>query len=187
MSLIQLLQIGANDGSWKHDKIVQKSIKKGDTALLVEPIPFMFRRLVWKYGELQNVTLENCAISTESGEAELFIPGKHDYQYERATLIESQARRYNTLLTKIRVQCMTFHELLDKHSIAEIEFLMVDAEGFDVPILASIDHERVKINQIMFEHHHADREQLEALMDKLKDAGFRFYGKDAMNITLKRL
>ncbi len=66
-----IIQIGANDGVMD-DPVRQAILNLNLPALLVEPLPDIVEKLKSNYAGRRFVRLENVAISTTSGEAEIF-------------------------------------------------------------------------------------------------------------------
>ena len=66
-----ILQVGSNDGIMA-DPVREIILAYKLPAILVEPIPDIFEQLRLNYSDKSNIRFENVAVSTESGEAEIF-------------------------------------------------------------------------------------------------------------------
>ena len=140
-----VLQIGANDG--KMDDPVYPIFKRYKLhGLLVEPMPEYFALLRVNYADQPQLMFENCAISTENGEKDLFRIKRDIYSdpgfngmasFDR--LRPMQAKRILPNLDRnievIRVRTMTLAALLSKYNIKRVDLLQIDTEGFDYEIL----------------------------------------------------
>src|SRR3989337_638351 len=67
-----LIMIGAHDGS-KTLPLIREASGKGK-VLLVEPVPFLFRRLGIAVSGIPNVTLANVCVSLVDGDVEFTAP-----------------------------------------------------------------------------------------------------------------
>jgi FkbM family methyltransferase len=142
--------------------------------LLVEPVKHIFKQLSENHKNFDGVFLENSAIAETSGQKNFYMlkdninlakfdmpewldqlgsllperVGKLWDRYE-GNLIYQKFLRENMVVEKVR--CITFHELLNKYDIKEIDFLQIDAEGYDYRILRSINFNEIRPKFINYE------------------------------------
>jgi hypothetical protein len=82
--------------------------------------------------------------------------------YELSSFRKQHLIDCNCSLEKIKsidVDCLTINQLFEKYNIDTLDYLHVDTEGLDVHIISSIDFNKFKINNIIFEIIHADGTQ----------------------------
>lgn len=175
-SHVSLVQVGAHVGNSENDPIHRFlwSVKGGQcTALLIEPVEHLFRQLVGNYRRCPaDVRFENGAVAEEAGHRDFWrlkedtdLTGMPDWMNQLGSLLperidtmwdtceqnpaHKQFLAENTVVE--RVQCATVEELRRKHGIGEIDFLQVDAEGYDYEILKTIDFKSSKPKAINYE------------------------------------
>jgi FkbM family methyltransferase len=161
------VQIGANTGE---DQFRDWVLANDPRGLMIEPVPAVFKTLKQNYARCSNLSFENIAIGTKTERRSFYYlkdtAGMPPYASEIGSFDREHplavARKngfYDRALeeiTSIDVPCLTFADLMAKYSIKRIDRLVIDAEGCDVDILNSIDHEEVEIGSIVFEYKHAD-------------------------------
>jgi FkbM family methyltransferase len=176
-----VVQIGAHVGNTPNDPIysfLRKELPShpASVVVLVEPVAEFFRKLQQAYGDLPSVRLENVAVAEEEGKRDFYRLGVDpaDYgrpewlsqlgslraerlerlwdNYER-TIPNAAPHKQFQLEHRVRetVQCTTFHRLLDRHGITDLDLLQIDAEGYDYEILRTIDFDRVRPRFINYE------------------------------------
>ncbi len=184
-STVQIVQVGAHIGDTFNDplneflRIHASGPNPRVSALLIEPVPFLFKKLVETYRGYRNVVLENVAISDRDGiadfyclpenirPAELGLPEWIDQlgslRSDRMTKLwdryeskhHSAAKQVQEFYLKHRitksVQCMTLENVLAKHSIINIDLLNLDTEGHDFAILKTINFKQIKPTFINYE------------------------------------
>jgi len=163
------VNIGANDGI-TNDPIYPLIQKYSCSGIAVEPEPACFLQLKKNMAPYPGIICENIAISDTplplyhlSDEMVKLEPilnqlSSFDRHYLEMKLHKMVAGEFqedrltkNPLpaadvmcqhIIKSHVECMSFNELMKKHNVQHIDFLNIDAELFDYPILASIDFSR---------------------------------------------
>lgn len=199
------LQIGGNDGFIKDPifKFVKKYPWKG---IIVEPQQEVFeKKLKRTYRNEKKVKLENVAIADQSGKRKLWKLAVSDSRwatglatFNKETLIYQIERNYvsdrlkregkpvpeNTedYLTYEEVDCMTIHDLLDKHQMDHLDLLQIDTEGYDFEIIKTIDFSRLKPGMISFESEHLSESDQIACRKLLEEQGYRLeqIGRDSV-------
>lgn len=139
---ISLLSIGENSGT--HLSNVRALILKGSYGTLVEPAPKAFAELQNLYKENNKICLINAAISDYNGEAEFFDSGTHLNQGDVSLLSslnknETLKWRATTTFEPIKVNVITFKDLLKVSRYNNFSFISVDAENEDLKILLQMD------------------------------------------------
>jgi FkbM family methyltransferase len=169
--------------------------KPQSTVVLVEPVREYFARLEGVYSGLPGIRLENVAIADREGERDFYrlgadpaVHGHPEWLSQlgslRPTRMTEMWDRYEQgLMDQLgetadlkawwlehrvieSVQCITLHQLLDRHDLAELDLLQIDAEGYDYEILRTIDFTRIRPRFVNYERvllHH-DEAACRALM-----------------------
>jgi FkbM family methyltransferase len=167
--------------------------------VLVEPVKKYFELLKKSYADVPGVLFENVAIAESSGMRDFYHlgvdPADYGFPDWLAQLGSLKAERIEAIWNKYeknreyqefcrahqvvsRAECITLRELMEKHSIAEIDLLQIDAEGYDYEILKTIDfqssrgprfirYERV----LLFEQERECRAMLRSAGYQLRDCG----------------
>jgi FkbM family methyltransferase len=153
-----VVEIGAFDGSLA-DPVRNFINEYGLRAVLAEPQPDIFDRLMKSYVGNPNVTFENAAISHENGNAVLHRFKKTANTPYIAGALASLSR--DTLLNnhhnmageteEVPIKVMTLESLLQKHEIRSVDLLQIDTEGHDWNIIRSIDFTKIKPTILHYE------------------------------------
>ncbi len=150
------LDCGANDGlTYSNSRAL---IELGWKALLIEPAPTPFKKLVDLYhpkaltddpamvlDSEMRVQLINAAICEKDGPIDFYDSGTHlnkgDTSLLSTTLPGELARwqRSGEVFTKTTVRGITFETLIKECGQSRFDFISVDAEGADFSILKQID------------------------------------------------
>jgi len=87
-----------------------------------------------------------------------------------------------------RVRCLTIHQLMERHGIAQLDLLQMDAEGYDYSILKTIDFALTRPHFINYERVllHDDEPACRAM---LTAAGYALldWGQDTLCVAVDQL
>jgi FkbM family methyltransferase len=186
---MKIIQIGANSGNDNVQQFITDHKEDIDLAILVEPIPFVLDKLKENYKDFPNVIIENLAISDKETE-KLTLYYEKDSNYELSSFRKQHLIDCRCDLNKIEsldINCLTINQLFDKYELTEIDYLYIDTEGLDVYIVNSIDFNKFKIKNIIFEAIHADGTQqigtnYKQTIEHLKKLGYDLSPMDVLNI-----
>jgi FkbM family methyltransferase len=186
---MKIIQIGSNNGNDSVRQFITENQNNIDLVVLVEPIPFILDQLKENYKDFHNIFIENIAIS--DNELEKFtLYYEEDSNYELSSFRKQHLIDCNCSLEKIKsidVNCLTINQLFEKYNIDTLDYLHIDTEGLDVYIISSIDFNKFKIKNIIFEVIHTDGTQklgtnyIETT-EYLKKLGYNLSQIDGMNI-----
>jgi FkbM family methyltransferase len=178
------VQIGSNDGE-QLDPLRREILSRTWTGLMVEPVPYVFRRLVANYGHLSRITLANVAIADHDGTATLFhLPESDDpelweWYHALASFRRDVVAAHEHLIPDIAkriepldVPCLTFDSLCRSYGLANVDLVQIDTEGFDFEIIKEIDLDVYRPLVLMFEHLHFDEPTRRACRDHLRAHGY---------------
>lgn len=171
---LTFLQIGAYDGVGDDDLrgLVLAHKLRG---VLVEPQPEAFARLQQTYRGQPNVTLLQAAIAEEEGSRDLFC--RRGEASMAASFEREHLRRHGIPDAEIITQpvaCHTVESALRTAGLAQVDLIQIDAEGYDWPIIRSIDFERVRPRILRFEYRHMSPSDADACLALLAAHGYRF-------------
>ncbi|MEM6965887.1 MAG: FkbM family methyltransferase [Bacteroidota bacterium] len=168
---VVLFDIGANIGDWSlYNQSLLKNKGEQLRQYLFEPIPKTYSKLLTNISG-NNVTIENMAISNETGEVTMFI-AREDFAGTNSL--------YNTNIKdaqEVKVKTTTLQDYLVKNNIQHIDFAKCDAEGHDFKIIAGAKQlfESEKISFFQFEYNHRwiyARSYLKDVYDVLEDTPY---------------
>jgi FkbM family methyltransferase len=175
--------IGANDGV-THDPIYPFIRDFGWRGLMVEPIPEAFAALERNYADIKGVGLVQAAIGQTDGKGTIYTVEVKDDASRMMSLHSSFNR--DVLLRGSRwhadlqhaviereVPIMSFPTLLAKTEGQAVDVLKVDAEGYDLVIMKTIDLARLAPKLILAEHANLSKPDKIRMADILLDNGYR--------------
>src|SRR4051812_18270435 len=132
------IQIGAHDGK-THDNIYPIARKRGWRGVLVEPIPYLFARLIENYRDAPGIEFQNAALAEVAGQKRFYylretkdatLPLWYDQigSLSKDTILSHRHAIPNIddLLVEDEIKCITFHELVDRHGVTKIDLILID-------------------------------------------------------------
>lgn len=150
---MRIVQIGTCEGNDDLSTLIDQN--EPDLLVLVEPLHIHNEKILKCYGWINNLILENIAITDEEKDTLDFFYHENDgpaYHVASTNINHILKHGYNIDgIQKITVNCMTINQLFDKHNLININILFIDAEGIDDKIIKSIDFNRYSIDSIYFE------------------------------------
>ena len=182
-----LIQIGANDG--KRFDHISEFIKNKDEleAILVEPVKKYFEQLKENYKDLKNIKFENPAISKNNEinflycVKDKFLENYQDHikginSHEMKHLLNHNVKESH--IEKIKVETLTFSNLIKKYDLTEIDLIYIDVEGYDDKIVLDfLDNSKLR-PILIFEYIHIKNTSFEILIKKLIDENYRILKVD---------
>lgn len=182
---IFFIQIGSNDGI-VGDILYERIIRHNYMGILVEPVPYLFNKLVKNYNQNQkNLIFENVAIGNMKQKlpfyrldvkshngVSLWYEGLGSFKKNVLLKHKNAIPEFDKLLMTDLIDLITFQELIRKHEVSHINLLQIDTEGYEYEIISSIDFSIIKIDIILFEHKHLTRYELKSIRKKLIHNGF---------------
>jgi FkbM family methyltransferase len=168
-----LVVIGAHTGQYLTEIISEYTNKN---ILLVEPVPYNYHVLEKEYSNKENFFICKNAIIDNTRKQNFFYVKKESIKklgkhwatgigsFDINHILSHKGKRFNITdedIEEIVIDFITFKDLTERYSIKSIDKLQLDVEGAEYKILNSIDFNKVKINQIIFESKHFDGTFLE--------------------------
>jgi FkbM family methyltransferase len=168
------LQIGAFDGVGEDDlrELVTTHNLRG---VMVEPQPAAFARLQQTYRNQRQVTLLQAAIAESEGTRDLYCHRSHASM--AASFDRHHLRKHGIADRDIVAQpvpCHTIESALRVGGLSNVDLIQIDAEGYDWPIIRSIDFARIRPRMIRFEYRHMSDADADACLAHLATNGYRF-------------
>lgn len=138
-------------------------LHSGWEGLLVEPVPFVFRRLQRRCEGNPRLSLENAAVGPATGLVRFhYVEESPDLPrgYDHLGSLSGELLRSHTevvpellgRLTSADLPAFTLPDLLAKHRVEGFDLLVMDLEGFDLDALRQADLARHRPLLILYEH-----------------------------------
>jgi FkbM family methyltransferase len=175
-----VVQIGAFDGVSNDDFFLNQLTEDVlySKIILIEPVEEYYEDLINNVRR-ENIFFENIGISDVDGYESFYINGQDT----------SIVRTSNTEVRKIK--CHKFDYIIDKYQLTEIDFLLIDVEGYEYVILKSImENKNILIKNIRYEFWHLTDEDKENLDSLLRYNGYEIYQDDnsyADKLAIKKI
>lgn len=198
---IVALNIGAMDGVM-FDEMYGYSSMYDYKVLYVEPIPYLFNRLVSNVKTPKSL-FENSAISDYDGVIDMLTidrdaidNGKvHSCFYGMSAVYppknglgsEFDKQTVDSYGKIVSVNCITFKTLLEKHNLTNFDIVKVDAEGHDYHIFKQIDLEKYEPKVIRLEWINLSKIEQHYITEKLTKFNYQYEinGQDITAISEK--
>jgi FkbM family methyltransferase len=149
------VDIGAHDGvSYSNSYFFETT--RGWHGIAIEPNPDVYAQLRGNRGCL----CLNCGVSNApgsvpflkiSGRSEMFSGIVTHYPPEHRARIEEEIRQSGGSSEIIAVETRTLNDIAAQAVLEEITYLSIDTEGSELPILASIDFDRIFVHALTVE------------------------------------
>lgn len=196
---IKIIQIGANDGE-RLDPVVSLIQRYRCKAILAEPVPYLCEKLERKYGRNHNIAILQKAITPQNDQGDLpfyhfeekeGLPFNNDFTLwgsfskEHLGKFRKAVPYFEDLATSTMIPTMGINDLIAGSGFEQVDYLQVDAEGYDEQLISAINLDKYQPSLIRFEHLHSNRAHVFVLLDKLARAGYQTYslGMDTICIT----
>lgn len=181
------VMIGANDGITE-DPV--SHILLADSrwrGLLIEPVPFCFRRLAAAFHDSQRFALEQVAIGKAAGVASFYYvderavdhSGNRPFWFDQAGSFDRDhvlnhiGAAFAQNIAECSVEVCLLSDILRKHNLDWIDFLQIDTEGYDYEIVKTLDLANHAPSAILVEHRHLSRADKDEMLNLLRANGYR--------------
>ena len=195
----RFIQIGSNNGV-SADPINKLILDNNWHGILIEPIQYLYEELKKNYNSIKNrLVFENCAIANSSGNQKFYRLQKSNlpdlpYWYDQIGSFNKEVvlkhadlvPHFDDLLIEENVKAITFGDLINKHSIKNIDLIQIDTEGYDFEILKMIPFSELKVDFIMFENQHLASSDFKKAIKMLKKQGYKIGSQYKDTIAVKR-
>ena len=176
-----IVDIGANDGVSLSNSL--PFIKRGWKAVLVEPAPAVFAKLIANHGNKPNVQCLQLACSQKTGDADLFF-GSDGEEGFMSTLSSADNEWYRDARSSqsVRVKTETLTNILTRSAVpARPGILTVDCEGMDYEALLGMDFTLFRPTVIVTEEYEWEPEKHASKYSLLIKANYSLVQKVGCN------
>ncbi|MDO8564874.1 MAG: FkbM family methyltransferase, partial [bacterium] len=131
------------------------------------------------------IIFENAAIDSADGVRTFYRLKENDDQnvpewydllgsFSKEAVLRQRDRipNFDEYLISEEIRCLSLSSLLQKHGIAKVDLLHIDAEGHDYEIIKSIPFASVKPAMILYEHRLLSAEDVVACQAFLRKQGY---------------
>lgn len=171
---LTFMQIGAFDGVGDDD-LRELVVAHRLRGVLIEPQPVAFARLQHTYRDRPQVRLLQAAVAEREGTRELFC--RRGGVSMAASFDRGHLRRHGVAdknITTELVACHTVESALRAAGLDRVDLIQIDAEGYDWPIIQSIDLAKLRPRIIRFEYGNMRRRDADTCLQHLAAQGYRF-------------
>lgn len=192
-----VVQIGSHDAT-QLDPLRRYILTKRWRGVLVEPMPPVFERLKRTYAGVDGLIFENVAIFATDGSMDMYyLPQTDDWGLPRwydalASFNRDVLLSHRSFIPDIdeRIQTMTvptvtFDTLLSRNGISDVDFVQIDAEGYDLEIVKSIDLNRYAPTMLQVEELHLDEAMSHECLSLLTRHGYQAIGNGMDLLALR--
>src|SRR5271156_6266402 len=190
----RLVLVGAHDGSGL-EKFVREAESKGH-VLLIEPVPFLFKKLYARFAKSAKIVCRNIALSTKDGEVAFTAPKQTansvlPFGDKLGSMVSDHASGHDPRMSQhvevLKIPASSFETLVKTENISSIHTLFTDTEGMDAELLLSFPFSLIVPKLIIFEFKHADGlfrvgRKFARLLNLLEDCGYRVSVMGAENM-----
>lgn len=147
-----ILEAGAADGA---DTARLAALNGGSVKVIaLEPVPAAFHRLLMATASLSNVRAMQLALSSESGEVDMWESvgaGGSDSSSILDPAMHGQFFSDVSFTSRIRVESFTIDDLLTRIGCPRFDFMWLDLQGLELDILAASQTARSQVKAIYME------------------------------------
>jgi len=176
-----IIDVGANDGVTVSNSF--EFVKLGWRAILIEPAPAVFKKLVANCGYSDRVTCLQIACSDTPGEADLYF-GSDGEDGFMSTLCTSNNEwfSYARSTQSVKVQIETITNVLRQYDAPNRPgILLIDCEGMDYEALLGLDFAQYRPTVIVTEEYEAEPEKQAAKFTLLFRSNYSLVQKFGSN------
>jgi FkbM family methyltransferase len=190
------IQIGAHDGK-TDDSLFNLISRYGWSGVLVEPVPYLFNRLVKNHAGHPCLHFENSAIARNDGTTSFFCLRETDdhlpHWYDQLGSMnrdhilshEQYIPTIKDYLIEEKVNCISFETLLRRHAIqGRIDLILIDTEGSDLEVLSQIDLKGHQVQFVVYEWVHLSANDKNAAILLLKKQGYSVFSCGGNNVAV---
>lgn len=166
---VKFVQVGSNDADLG-DPLAPFLHTGSWTGLMIEPVEYVFDRLVQKHGHNPRLKFENIAVAPTEGSQPFYwldysedLPSWYDQlgSFSLETILKHE--RYipdiRNRIRKDKVPTITFEKACDRNNINNVDLIHIDTEGYDFEIIRSIEIDKWIPKLVIYEHKHLTRKE----------------------------
>jgi FkbM family methyltransferase len=182
---LSVVQVGAFDGISNNalDYIKLANICELQ-AVLIEPNPVAYNKLVSNFSDLASVIPVNVAIDIADGKRSFTVVGPHklaEFQwieqlssFDKQTILSHShiVPDLTSYMVDVSVDCLALSTVLSTNGIDCLDVLLVDTEGYDAVIVEHALQLKVQPGIVLFEHTHLNKTEILRVVDLLRVTGY---------------
>jgi beta-1,4-mannosyl-glycoprotein beta-1,4-N-acetylglucosaminyltransferase len=175
---ISVIQVGTNQAKDDLAYHLLCNYESLELGIFVEPNKFHNPDIKKCYEKYDNVIIENIAIKPSSvldNHITLYFhdhDGGYGFQVTSCSLDHINKHYPFGKVYSFEVPCLSLEELLDKHSIIFLDWLLLDIEGIDAEVILSFNWEKYEIKRVEFEYIHLG-DKAEIIKQKFLNMGYK--------------
>ena len=190
---MNIIQLGSNNGDDHVLSLVREKNDKIQKLILVDALPECAELTRRQYSFFKgNLSVINVAIGTKNGLIDIFYPkGKNQSTHASSSHNHLLVHGHKEI-EKIQIPCLNINSFLGSLNLEKIDYLFIDTEGMDVPILLEMDFEKYSPINLKFENGHSEgphtgmgASYLE-LANKLKKLNYSIVSEDGGDTVAKK-
>lgn len=193
---VSFIQIGANDGKL-NDPIYPFIVSNKWKGILVEPLPPLFEKLKQTYKNIDGLTFENVGIAEQDGTMDFYyLPPECEepdwlqqigtFDKKAIELNLADLPEFLPKVTSTSVRTISLKTLFERNNVKSIDFLIIDAEGFEYKILKQLESTAVRPKFIFFEWGCLQEDEYKNLIDLLRREGYVLYQSGGDFLAIKK-
>ena len=192
---IVFVQIGSNDADYG-DPLREFILRYNWHGVMVEPVPYVFKRLQSKYGSRKGISLLNMAISDTDNDKEFYylaestdsLPPWYDqlgsFYCENILKHRDYIPDIECRLRTMLVPCITLQNLFKRYDIKQLDVFHVDVEGYDYEIIRHLDIHNLRPTVVIYEHIHLLEWQKMECESHLRNQSYYLFVQGSNTIAL---
>ncbi len=144
----------------------------GWKGVMIEPIPKYYQSLT-SQSTHPNIYYINAAIDWVEGDRKMYTASEEQIEKVWYTVgMSSFFPNPDILSEEVIVKTLTLDKVFDLCKVDRVDFLKIDAEGYDSEIIKMFPFDRFKPQHIKVEREHMDQNQLDGTLDILHSHGY---------------
>jgi FkbM family methyltransferase len=208
-SPVTFIQVGANDGFY-HDPLHKFIRMYGWQGVMLEPQPSVYKNYLSRlHKKTPGVHAINAALSDRDGEQSMYKIGFSDLRwatgltsFKKEALekaidsghVGRLAARYGETLPAKRedyiaeekIVSISANTLIAKYGLKKIDWIQIDAEGFDYEIIKLLKINQTQPRVIVYEKSHLSQADQKACIQLLESNGYAVTHIDENTVAMKK-
>jgi hypothetical protein len=189
---VRFVQVGSNDAD--HGDPLRECIRAGGwTGSMIEPVPYVYDRLVQKWRDMPAIAFINCAIDESAGVRNFYylehsddpLPAWYDqlgsFHLDNILKHREYIPDIDQRVRSIAIECRSVADVVPD----DVTVFHCDVEGHDHRIVTALLAAGRRPDVVLFEHIHVSACDLKSLSNLLRDAGY-LWAEDGHNTVAVR-
>lgn len=157
---------------------------------LFEPINFNYKNLVTRFGDKNNVIIENLCLSNKRETTNIYVESESIHKRINFNYIWDRVNRSRVINGETEeINCVTLKDYIESNDIKKIDIMKIDVEGYEFNVIQGLFEHINIVDVIVFEYsigtYSSSGSDLLQVLNILK--GFNFYILDPISNNEKPL